>query len=117
MSRYIDIEPYEKDGWYLQKRYHNSYGEAIKTTPLVSVPTADAELTFEQVEEYCRKRCLVVVDGALFNEMKSRWSAEPVKHGRWVWKDHYLVCSECGEENDRKNYCPNCGAKMDEVEE
>lgn len=44
--------------------------------------------------------------------------AEPVKHGRWVWKGHYLVCSECGEENDRKNYCPNCGAQMfDEVEE
>jgi len=38
--------------------------------------------------------------------------AEPVKHGRWIWKDHYLVCSECGEENDRKNYCPNCGARM-----
>lgn len=36
----------------------------------------------------------------------------PIKHGRWIWKDHYLVCSECGEENDRKNYCPNCGADM-----
>ena len=42
--------------------------------------------------------------------------AEP-KHGRWIWKDHYLVCSECGKENDRKNYCPNCGAKMDGGEE
>lgn len=40
--------------------------------------------------------------------------AEPVRHGRWIWKGHYLVCSECGEENDRKNYCPNCGAKMNE---
>jgi len=35
-----------------------------------------------------------------------------VKHGRWIWKDHYLVCSECGKENDRTNYCPNCGASM-----
>ena len=41
MSRYIDIEPYEKDGWYLQKHYHNSFGEVIKTTPLVLVPTAE----------------------------------------------------------------------------
>lgn len=39
--------------------------------------------------------------------------AKYIKHGRWIWKGHYLVCSECGEENDRKNYCPNCGAKMD----
>lgn len=36
----------------------------------------------------------------------------PVKHGKWIWKDHYLVCSECGKENDRKNYCPNCGSDM-----
>lgn len=45
MSRYVDIEPYEKDGWYLQRRYRNSYGESIVTAPLVSVPTADAEPT------------------------------------------------------------------------
>lgn len=43
MSRYIDIEPYEKDGWYLQKRYHNEHCEVVKTTPLISVPTAEAE--------------------------------------------------------------------------
>ena len=43
MSRYIDIEPYEKDGWYLQKRYHNKYCEVVKTTPLGSVPTAEVE--------------------------------------------------------------------------
>ena len=41
MSRYIDIEPYEKDGWYLQKRYRNEHCEVVKTTPLVSVPTAE----------------------------------------------------------------------------
>lgn len=41
MSRYIDIEPYEKDGWYLQKRYHNEHCEVVKTTPLISVPTAE----------------------------------------------------------------------------
>lgn len=87
MSRYIDIEPYEKDGWYLQKRYHNSYGEAIKTTPLNCVPTA-----------------------------------EPIKHGHWIknppteaWEYH---CSRCGTQEDYKeNYCRNCGARMDEVEE
>lgn len=43
------------------------------------------------------------------------------KHGRWIHKDNfigkYLMCSECSHVTGRKsNYCPNCGAKMDEVE-
>ena len=51
---------------------------------------------------------------------------EPVRHGRWIeYEDEYcglfLKCSICGEEFvsweadcARTNYCPNCGAKMDE---
>ena len=48
----------------------------------------------------------------------------PVVHGRWVHGEHYpSYCSICGEvspmdcEGERfydSNYCPNCGAKMDE---
>lgn len=48
------------------------------------------------------------------------------KHGRWVLKEraHYFKCSLCkepiaykfGYADSRRhyNYCPNCGAKMDE---
>ena len=50
----------------------------------------------------------------------------PVRHGRWV--DHCVRdwrCSECGDKiikfrsvdgycyDDKPNFCPNCGAKMD----
>lgn len=54
--------------------------------------------------------------------------AEPVKHGTWTKKESkrywWYECSECGSypPSDRyrrewlANYCPNCGAKMDEVE-
>lgn len=60
--------------------------------------------------------------------------AEPVKHGRWITvSDGYgngvamasiCECSLCKDtiwvyKNDERKwkYCPNCGAKMDEVEE
>ena len=58
---------------------------------------------------------------------------QEVRHGRWVIEKKmfpYIYpkwsCSECGEETTettgwgtkpRYNYCPNCGAKMDEEEE
>lgn len=41
----------------------------------------------------------------------------PVVHGRWVFGgDGCVICSKCNEEesnDNHRNYCPNCGAKMD----
>lgn len=57
---------------------------------------------------------------------------EPVRHGKYIGTEfdgyadgcpvyYEWKCSECGcvfeEEEPTYNYCPNCGAKMDEVEE
>lgn len=46
--------------------------------------------------------------------------AVPVVHGRWDIDEFGVFCTECKEyaiENERTDYCPNCGAKMDlEVE-
>lgn len=54
--------------------------------------------------------------------------AEPVRHGKWerhyirpnVYADLYWHCSCCGgkladEFANHYKYCPDCGAKMDEV--
>lgn len=52
-------------------------------------------------------------------------TVDPVKHGRWrphftepyenEGEVYWWVCSECEEaENRKSDYCPNCGAKMDE---
>lgn len=50
----------------------------------------------------------------------------PVVHGRWVEQEKYTFgtmydCSICGnrilDNGHSWNYCPNCGAKMDEVSE
>ena len=41
-----------------------------------------------------------------------------VVHSEWIYHMSYGVCKKCGYEyewkgTDAKNYCPNCGAKMD----
>ena len=47
----------------------------------------------------------------------------PVRHGRWIDKGEYAVCTECGGRSGtqydgvepvpfRSQFCPNCGAKM-----
>lgn len=39
---------------------------------------------------------------------------QEVRHGRW---ELYDICSVCGAQAEQQtNYCPNCGAKMDEVD-
>lgn len=51
--------------------------------------------------------------------------SEPVRHGRWIFKHNpitdpksyfiRIVCSECNLHTGQKsNYCPKCGAKMDQ---
>ena len=61
---------------------------------------------------------------------------EPVRHGRWipltecanegvycsickkkVWKSDYAQCSKKSRNKLESNYCPFCGAKMDEKED
>lgn len=51
----------------------------------------------------------------------------PVRHGRWIYAKTYYDadecnCSLCGQLmttaiNKRMNFCPNCGAKMDGVDD
>lgn len=54
-------------------------------------------------------------------EMMPAVDAEPVRHGRWIFRDDDMmpdyVCSLCGCTSiytAGAKYCPNCGAKMQE---
>lgn len=46
--------------------------------------------------------------------------AEPVKRGHWIWEKAVLAytCSLCHHftYDGQPNYCPNCGARMDQEE-
>lgn len=58
-------------------------------------------------------------------EFASIADAEPVRHGHWIFGQtmghSWMKCSECCVSQSGQTatftYCPNCGAKMDEVEE
>lgn len=48
---------------------------------------------------------------------------QPVKRGRWIWSSSpefgnpygSYICSECeSRQAYRENFCPDCGARMDE---
>lgn len=69
-------------------------------------------------KEYCELKNMPTVE------------AEPVRHGHWIdvtdldSPDYEFACSECYYRNFERvmdavawNYCPNCGAKMDERKE
>lgn len=74
-----------------------------------------ADLAFDMTEtEYdmiCQKLdCVPAADVA------------PVVHGRWIADGDFVICSQCEAEinqknslgmDNSKNYCPNCGARMD----
>lgn len=46
-------------------------------------------------------------------DVRNAPTIEP-KCGRWIEDGHYERCSECGEPtNEYHNYCPNCGARME----
>ena len=60
---------------------------------------------------------------AVVKEIKRRLDnpSSAQKQGRWIQKDNIYgvaYCSECDYElhTDDTNYCPNCGARMEEQE-
>ena len=89
---------------------------------------------------YCRYRlrtirkviCSIIPIEGDITKRPDKCPLAEVKHGRWIKReycsnysgyDYGMKCSVCGKPLYRQlsekmpNYCPNCGAKMDEVEE
>lgn len=72
--------------------------------------------------QYFRTRTVATIAAKNVIDSAPTIDAEPVRHGHWVIcsDGYYPYCSKCKQEPGGKNmtnYCPNCGAKMDEVKE
>jgi len=74
----------------------------------------DADALMRDIEQYH------LSDGKFQHwvEVQQTVDAVPVRHGKWVWNDYGGVgnyhCSECLKIcNERHDYCPSCGARMD----
>ena len=128
-------ENHEKIGY--DKGYRDGYAQAtVEAEPVVRCKDC---WVFHQDETWNHKKGLcgwfdMPVGVNDFCSMGDRREdAEPVKHGHNAG-GRYFTCSECGyvvndlfegstskvylfEDGKDWNYCPHCGAKMDEVED
>lgn len=112
----------------------------IKATPAqshIKIQYEGEELTIKELVdklEYCKEsqeylKWVVVEREKEIALLKSQITdVQPVRHGRWIaededYVDDTYICSECGYEfvitagdleSNELNYCPKCGAKMDE---
>jgi hypothetical protein len=60
--------------------------------------------------EWCPLKAL---ENTVCTKERCQIEAEPVRHGKWIDEN----CSICGQyvyHGDARNYCPNCGARMEE---
>ena len=137
MPRLIDANKLIAKWKAVVKRYkgNNTYWETVFVLEEViedveNAPTVDAVPTEEQLfnewchdcKEYdqnahCCHRWTKVIRNTV-NDLKAQ-GYEIVRHGRWIEAKYPLfTCSECGatyqDNGYGYNYCPNCGAKMDE---
>ena len=94
-------------------------------------PYSDSFLKHRTREELieiirCTEQNQQEAETALRQQYENTKDWEPVVHGHWITHNAddpftvYGECSACGFEqslSDKLPYCPNCGAKMDEVSE
>ena len=85
----------------------------------------DANALKQQVESpYTEYPIMIQIRKALKDFIDEAPTIDPVKHGKWMYKDlGGWHCSVCGEQapfwcmattQNLSNYCPNCGAKVEE---
>lgn len=104
MSRCIDADALEKEGWSLHRTIRvDKNTEEYQTKPLKQVPTIEPRC--ETCEAFNKTRLLIP------QRKKGKWIEYdnshcecPFCHEEWSYFDNEVECF---------NYCPNCGAEME----
>ena len=83
-----------------------------------SLPSAQPEITEEDVKEYCKKRCLIVVTSEFYDEMIKRWSSAQPEIIYCHECIHYNAGFEClkegyGIERDENYFCGSAERRTD----
>ena len=84
------------------------------------------EIHCAECDSYHGVRCRACwVDDTLdYIDSEPAADVAPVRHGRWIDKGEYAVCTECGGRSGTQydgvepiplmtQFCPNCGCRMD----
>lgn len=114
MSRYIDAIPFAQAVSDLRNKEREEYDN------LAGKHRSLARSIHGQHVEFCEKMLKTIREQPTVD-------AVPVVHGEWIIKPHgtygqlRAFCSACGKHsgiggivsNQKKPYCPNCGAIMD----
>ena len=109
MPRYIEVE---SEIAYI-KRVHCEKCNNDNGSKCCYCGTADALMLLEEAD-----------DADVVEVKRGEWLVENFQMGNSICLGSSIKCSECGYREDRgpawniawgiSNYCPNCGAKMDE---
>ena len=79
---------------YTNGKEYIDYDQALDL--MENLPSAQPEITEDDVKEYCRKRCWIVVTSDLYDEMMKRWSQPERKKGHWTEANtHTFGIYEC----------------------
>ena len=93
------------------------FGEKIKTDKDAISRQATIE-AFQMFRGYEANRTNAEWVDRIETVVKKLPSVNPTKTGHWIDEFGGCECSECGcLEGGYSDYCPNCGAKMQEIEE
>ena len=110
--RLIDADELAERLWRFELGTREQVAGLVATMPTIEAISAEEHA--EIVGKLCAKFAEEIKD------------FEPIRHGHWIYTERgfplaygYNRCSVCGRSIglDSTDYCPNCGAKMDEVTE